>query len=450
MDIVIFVIVLLAIFGGVVYWVVNDVRAKAIKEFRPRLKKTLKRDGLENFELYSFADECGVSHSIAEEVGAELYSRLFSKAVADGVITPNEQGALDRLARAVCPNRKVRSRVEKRLKISHYESRAKEALADGVINDDEAKELQELQQRLGIATQEVSTVVGRDAEHSYQVQFRSMLHSGTISHSKLKELDNLRETFGLSKDRAFALVRRDAENSFREYFFDVKQDGEIDDSELKGMKLIQELLQLPTSFCQQYFDEAFELQRLARIRGGDLPSISTTKMLEGGEICHYESECVHQWATPTKIKEARGELTISNHRIIFTSFDGTKNFDFRPAKITDLEPYSNGVKISTSGSRGNGVYLVRKPDLLEAVLFAIASKQKYLTADSFSSEMTRHIPGPVKQEVWARDGGKCVQCGDNQYLEFDHIIPHSKGGANTAKNVQLLCRGCNLAKSDRI
>jgi 5-methylcytosine-specific restriction endonuclease McrA len=35
-------------------------------------------------------------------------------------------------------------------------------------------------------------------------------------------------------------------------------------------------------------------------------------------------------------------------------------------------------------------------------------------------------------------------------LEFDHIIPHAKGGANTEGNVRLLCRRCNNEKGDRI
>lgn len=64
--------------------------------------------------------------------------------------------------------------------------------------------------------------------------------------------------------------------------------------------------------------------------------------------------------------------------------------------------------------------------------------------------MSRYIPVEVRRQVWARDGGRCVECGSDQYLEFDHIIPHSKGGANTVGNVQLLCRTCNLAKGDRI
>lgn len=63
---------------------------------------------------------------------------------------------------------------------------------------------------------------------------------------------------------------------------------------------------------------------------------------------------------------------------------------------------------------------------------------------------TRRISQRVKDLVWNRDNGKCVECGSNENLEFDHIIPHSKGGANTYRNIQLLCEGCNRVKSDKI
>lgn len=56
------------------------------------------------------------------------------------------------------------------------------------------------------------------------------------------------------------------------------------------------------------------------------------------------------------------------------------------------------------------------------------------------------IADDVKMFVWQRDGGRCVRCGSNQNLEFDHIIPVAMGGANTARNLQLLCVGCNRSK----
>jgi hypothetical protein len=62
----------------------------------------------------------------------------------------------------------------------------------------------------------------------------------------------------------------------------------------------------------------------------------------------------------------------------------------------------------------------------------------------------RNVSQDVKDKVWNRDKGICVQCGSNKNLEFDHIIPFSKGGSNTYRNIQLLCQTCNREKSDNI
>ena len=66
-------------------------------------------------------------------------------------------------------------------------------------------------------------------------------------------------------------------------------------------------------------------------------------------------------------------------------------------------------------------------------------------------ENTRLIPSEVKKEVWKRDGGKCVICGESKNLHFDHDLPFSKGGTSlTEKNVKLLCMKHNLQKSSKI
>lgn len=64
---------------------------------------------------------------------------------------------------------------------------------------------------------------------------------------------------------------------------------------------------------------------------------------------------------------------------------------------------------------------------------------------------SRLIPTSVKLEVWKRDKGKCVICGSNDNLHFDHIIPYSKGGSSlVAENIQILCAKHNIAKRDKI
>lgn len=67
-----------------------------------------------------------------------------------------------------------------------------------------------------------------------------------------------------------------------------------------------------------------------------------------------------------------------------------------------------------------------------------------------AGEPDRHIPSEVKLSVWRRDSGKCVKCGSRERLEYDHIIPVSKGGSNTERNVQLLCEKCNREKAAQI
>jgi hypothetical protein len=65
-------------------------------------------------------------------------------------------------------------------------------------------------------------------------------------------------------------------------------------------------------------------------------------------------------------------------------------------------------------------------------------------------ENTRYLPKELKKEVWERDNGSCARCGRIVDLEFDHIIPFSMGGANSAGNLQLLCSRCNKKKSNKI
>ena len=56
----------------------------------------------------------------------------------------------------------------------------------------------------------------------------------------------------------------------------------------------------------------------------------------------------------------------------------------------------------------------------------------------------------VRAFVWERDQGRCVRCGAEDELQFDHVIPVAKGDGNAIDNVQVLCADCNPQKSDSI
>jgi len=44
---------------------------------------------------------------------------------------------------------------------------------------------------------------------------------------------------------------------------------------------------------------------------------------------------------------------------------------------------------------------------------------------------------------------RCIKCGKSNNLTIDHIIPVSKGGKNSIKNIQPLCQSCNSKKYNK-
>lgn len=63
-------------------------------------------------------------------------------------------------------------------------------------------------------------------------------------------------------------------------------------------------------------------------------------------------------------------------------------------------------------------------------------------------KVKRHIPAATRRPVWARDRGRCRNCGSWYSLEVDHVRPFVLGGSSTDPgNLRLLCRACNLRKA---
>jgi 5-methylcytosine-specific restriction endonuclease McrA len=62
----------------------------------------------------------------------------------------------------------------------------------------------------------------------------------------------------------------------------------------------------------------------------------------------------------------------------------------------------------------------------------------------------RHQNGPAwtKTGVLRRDRHRCGYCGAAAST-VDHIVPRSRGGANSWANTTGACYGCNQAKADR-
>ena len=57
-------------------------------------------------------------------------------------------------------------------------------------------------------------------------------------------------------------------------------------------------------------------------------------------------------------------------------------------------------------------------------------------------------PAWSKRGVLRRDGHRCAYCGTTAET-VDHLVPQSRGGANTWQNTVAACRRCNNVKAAR-
>lgn len=75
-----------------------------------------------------------------------------------------------------------------------------------------------------------------------------------------------------------------------------------------------------------------------------------------------------------------------------------------------------------------------------------------LTETKELRNISRTIPRSVQFKVLKRENQICSECGQatqDEDVEFDHIIPWSKGGCSDDHNVRLLCRPCNRKRGNR-
>ena len=140
--------------------------------------------------------------------------------------------------------------------------------------------------------------------------------------------------------------------------------------------------------------------------------------------------------------------------IIYEGHDVPKNVDPNPKSID--QPYclesgrltENGLfKLEDAWLERDGTRKVFKFKLkiLQGEIDSGVSK----AGDQLSPG--RLIPPAIKLEVFKRDAGECVICGEEDELHFDHIIPVTKGGTSSkAENIQLLCARHNIQKSNKI
>ncbi|MDJ0910746.1 MAG: HNH endonuclease, partial [Woeseiaceae bacterium] len=69
------------------------------------------------------------------------------------------------------------------------------------------------------------------------------------------------------------------------------------------------------------------------------------------------------------------------------------------------------------------------------------------------ADLLNDVPALTNRRLFRRDDHMCLYCGDYLYdseLTRDHVVPVSRGGADTWENVVTACRECNHRKADML
>jgi|GEM_PF-250539 len=152
-------------------------------------------------------------------------------------------------------------------------------------------------------------------------------------------------------------------------------------------------------------------------------------------------------------RTSNGTLILTNNRILLHPTPGNKPVNIAINKLITFNCYNNGLEIWREGRETALFFSIPSSGAVEifalCLIFLLDAEARREYAETERSPF-RSIPTEVKNRVLERDGGRCVFCGSNEGIHFDHIIPVVKGGDNTQDNIQILCKECNLRKHDKI
>ena len=117
------------------------------------------------------------------------------------------------------------------------------------------------------------------------------------------------------------------------------------------------------------------------------------------------------------------------------------NSDFRPISVCSVKRafvlvFMNKVEM-VSSFNGDKFHTVDKAYNIPAVV----RLQNYINVPYRGVELSR-------VNIFKRDSQECQYCGSTKDLSLDHVLPRSRGGGSSWKNLITACKPCNAKKGD--
>jgi hypothetical protein len=439
---------------GAVQQVLDPDREERVHEVATLMYQSLQKER-DSFSAKGFADRVNYTLQDIERAKRKIYHTLLERAWKDGRVAANELKMLTwAIQKLEIPQAEATS-IQHQIAKNRFANALSNAMEDGFLDDEEAKHLDGIARSVGCSLGDfVGAYFRSEGENFLRGIFAACTEGGALADDVWARLLTTTDRLGMSRKALTMAILPQAERFIEHVLADAKSDGELTEDEEKQLVHLIRTLGLPQS-SQSYVNRTIAALRIIRLAGrGKLPIISASRgvAIRAGEIVHLNE--LASWYQRRILKngdrwdEHIGTLTITDNRLLFSS--DTKSFDVRFGRIVRHSGETGVIRLQRMEKPESVIRLGEEEPVAYAILegaIALSSQTRLAKQDGSHS---RYIPREIRQRVWQRYGGRCAECGDGQYLEFDHIIPVAKGGSNSDANVQLLCRKCNLKKSDFI
>jgi len=302
-----------------------------------------------------------------------------------------------------------------------------------------------------IADKREQAKLAKQTMQSFPKELQAALSDGVFTESEERDLRRKVELANLDWDEMVKSCHGMARNFVSHVLADAVSDGDITADEEKALLRYVSLFKL-VEMKEMISLTVSRVRAIRDLRNNKLPKPITdggVHWLASGEAIYAATQGARASFKPGAPPPI-GKFYVTSERISFIS--EIKPVEYRLANVRDAgHSGANALKIVTA-KKGLDTFFIPDADITAEIincLNRLNNRTASTPADDSLSQRKR-IPKEVRSAVWIRDSGLCVECGADDYLEFDHVIPVSKGGSNTEQNIQLLCRRCNVTKSDRI
>lgn len=445
---------------SVFHWLGSTVRTLIDRAAEERVESYVTRTEAEinrlkkAFDYPTAIDAMGLGKGDRDLVATLVYRRFLQRCWRDARLSQTESELLAWLAGNLGLSDAAVSAINRDAAVEVFGATLASAFADGQIDQQEREHLEHVASAAG---ESIASLMTRFFEHEGEQLVRSLFAEvaadGQLTRDEWKRFRQTADWLGLPSDQVLKAIGTPAKQLVEHALADARSDGEITAKEEQIIESLLDNIIGDQKFREYVRGEIAEEKEERDLARGVLPSVPAPAgvAIRAGEVVHWTGPTVftreRESAGRTRVDVVHGTMVITDARAILDSADRPAEINHR--KVLAHYAFGNCIEIRCSGKAAGRYEFSGGPRPVAIWEVAIGRANQTIVGKD-DKQSRRRIPREVRQRVWQKYGGRCAECSADTYLEFDHIIPVAKGGGNSDTNVQLLCRKCNLAKSDNI